>query len=394
MTNKERLINNNTRIQQCIDKANALPSTKGKPIVIEALDDNLLVEENIGKVYIHNNKLYQIINKPLESLEGMTVLVPQYWKTPTDLPEYYSIQNSFPYYVRMYDPSPEEVAFDYSMVIISIGYPGNDYPDVVYTDENGNTNPVVGTPYSDIPPCFCLKFDKLVEDYDYTNLIRWFIDNNARFNGKKYGIIFEEISEIGEPIEIESLDNNLLIAENEDKIYKCDNKYYKVICNPIPQITFDGLFIPNDYYVTVPAGWSVPAGYAIDFILMGTDVHFQMCLGAVYESGYPPTPTKNAISLIDGNTGDQTIYYPNEELTLNIRDVFNIPYNFESLHILQWLIDNNAIFEGEKVYSFVEYLAPEGTLKIIEDGEYNIREREKVNVDVSQVTINILRGEY
>ena len=71
MTNKERLINNNTRIQECIDKANALPSTKGKPIVIESLDDVPLTDDNVGKVYSYNNELYQL--EKVTSLKGLTI---------------------------------------------------------------------------------------------------------------------------------------------------------------------------------------------------------------------------------------------------------------------------------------------------------------------------------
>ena len=58
--NKQRLLNNNTKIQQCIDKANALPSSsKGTPIEIDTLNNSLLVSDNEGKIYKCDEKLYR-----------------------------------------------------------------------------------------------------------------------------------------------------------------------------------------------------------------------------------------------------------------------------------------------------------------------------------------------
>ena len=44
---------------------------------IDNLDESLLVESNIGKTYRCKGRTYKIVNRIPESLEGMTVFVPQ-----------------------------------------------------------------------------------------------------------------------------------------------------------------------------------------------------------------------------------------------------------------------------------------------------------------------------
>ena len=98
----------------------------------------------------------------------------------------------------------------------------------------------------------------------------------------------------------------------------------------------------------------MPSGYSEFYANPWEDYEeYQIAFGGVYDDdSYIPLPVENIISMIDFNTGDIATHHPDEELTFNIREIFNMYYSFEALHILQWLIDNNAKFEGRSVCSF------------------------------------------
>lgn len=190
----------------------------------------------------------------------------------------------------------------------------------------------------------------------------------------------------GTPIEISSLDSALLVKDNEGKVYKYNNKLYRVVADKENAHLVSLLGAT----VRVPAGWSAIAGYGYynlsGFYSINNSEFFALYNGysfGIGRSGSGTMETKNNSICIRYISNSNFYDYDNSfSFSLSITGGSSAV----DKNLIQWFVDNNATIEGG-VYEytsfiFQEILSPSGTLNVTANGEVDVKEYEKVNVNI------------
>lgn len=210
--------NNSEQVEKKNIPEEILSIPTNEALVVNSLDESLLIKENVGKLYECKGKLYTIVEDIPTDLTGYDISVPSYWVANYAFGKFFidgslSVNNS-------------ESFFDYSELCIGFEY--NFDLNAVVPSHLGNLSFFNSNMAGHILNYTNEFFIRVNGGDDVTNqqLIQWFVDNNATFNGK-FAYKFEEITN-GKPIVVETLDESLLTEENEGKVYKLGDKLYKI----------------------------------------------------------------------------------------------------------------------------------------------------------------------
>lgn len=318
----------------------------------------------------------------LINLQGATVTVPAGWSCPAGYGQF-TLTGSFSADNQIYDLYEEE-----SNVMIGYSYAADDHIKNVlsiYVSSKFST-------MTDFLPSSSLTFNITGgTDVTRSELIEWFV-NNATIEGgvweeekapiliKNPLIIFNKTEQVsGTPIEISSLDNALLIAENEGKIYKFEEKLYKIEL---------GNLIPTDltgYTIHIPEEWSAKAQYGI-FSLNFSPIESPEVVFDILRVGYHFGEPGGAINNVSAYSTvlDYGFLISDGKL---IEVVCTGGTDATNENLINWLVENNTefYFEGEKQtsYNFKEVLSPEGNLFIeVEKWNriYDVRDKQYVSL--------------
>ena len=347
----------------------------GKPIEVNSLDTALLVPENDGKLYKYGDKLYKIKkSKIITNLLGSTFQFNKDLK-PFDFLDIednaYVPEGSFliEYDNNYYEPYISFWKSTNSLSPYAIIMERDDgaIPQIIYDTVPSNVWPsgwaMGGTP---VEPPIISEFD-LPELNQNIRFIKWLENNTKYINNATCadGYVFEEIVD-SEPIEVLELDNDLLISENEGKVYKCNGNLYKIVFEPgkgnLVNLGLAGYTILDSFYA--------PAGYG------------KFNVGVIFEDG--KATSSSDLLCIGYNLDPNTNELIEEEGTILVKGTkFNVviqpKLNYESFEnfmiiegdlenkdLIKWVTNNSRIYKMETRftnYTFKEI--PSNTPKVM-----------------------------